>query len=103
MCRRPNGSAFAVLSWMPSASLSWLDQERACRRSSPIATRGFGQGCGSPLTLRCNVAQDEITLYVGSFDDPAELEPQYNCGSSQRLGWVCCGVDLPHHDTEERW
>ena len=103
MCRRATGSAFAVLAWVPCASLSWLDEEPASRRFSPIARRGFCQDCGSPLTLSYDAAQDEIALHIGSFDDPAELPPRYNYGSSQRLGWICCGLDLPHHDTEERW
>ncbi|ESX99712.1 hypothetical protein X755_11340 [Mesorhizobium sp. LNJC405B00] len=45
----------------------------------------------------------EIALHVGTFDDPAHLVPRYNYGSAQRLGWVCCGIDLPDRDTEERW
>lgn len=103
MCRRVTGSAFAVLAWVPSASLSWLIAEPSIRRSSPIASRGFCKDCGSPLTLRYDAAQNEVAPHVGTFDEPAELEPQYNYGSSQRLGWVCSGVDLPDHDTEERW
>jgi hypothetical protein len=103
MCRRATGSAFAVLAWLPSASVTWLDKEPARRKSSPIAERGFCRDCGSPLTLVYDAAQDEIALHVGTFDNPAELEPRYNYGSSQRLAWVCCGIDLPHHDAEERW
>lgn len=103
MCRRATGSAFAVLAWLPSADVSWLSEEPCFRRSSPLAKRGFCQTCGSPLALAYDAAVNEIALHVGSFDDPADLEPQYNYGSSQRLSWVCCGVDLPDRDTEERW
>ncbi|MGX8012825.1 GFA family protein [Mesorhizobium sp. ORM8.1] len=103
MCRRTTGSAFAVLAWLPSAEVSWLSEQPYFRRSSPLAKRGFCQACGSPLTLAYDAAIDEIALHVGTFDNPAELEPQYNYGSSQRLSWICCGIDLPHRDTEERW
>jgi hypothetical protein len=103
MCRRATGSAFAVFGWVSAASLSWLTEEPADRRSSPIARRGFCRCCGSPLTLSYDANPDEIALHVGTFDDPSEIEPRYNYASSQRLAWVCCGIDLPHHDTEERW
>ncbi|WP_352562841.1 GFA family protein [Mesorhizobium australicum] len=103
MCRRATGSAFAVLAWVPSPDLTWIDATPAYRRSSPIAQRGFCPACGSPLTLAYDVSPGEIALHVGTFDDPARLEPRYNYGSGQRLGWVCCGVDLPRRETEERW
>ena len=103
MCRRATGSAFAVFGWVQVAGLSWLTEEPANRRSSPIARRSFCQSCGSPLTLAYDANPHEIAMHVGTFDDPAEHEPRHNYSSSQRLGWVCCGIDLPHHDTEERW
>ncbi|MGX9086959.1 GFA family protein [Mesorhizobium sp. 98Argb] len=103
MCRRATGSAFAVLAWTTAANVSWLTEEPALRRSSPIAQRGFCPACGTPLTLSYDAARDEVALHVGTFDNPAELEPQHNYGSSQRLGWVCCGIDLPDRNTQERW
>jgi hypothetical protein len=95
MCRRATGSAFATLAWVPSATVSWLSKQPARRSSSPIAERGFCQACGSPLTLSYDAAQHQIALPVGTSDNPAGLEP--------RLPWVCCGIDLPHHDTEGQW
>ncbi|MGX7871539.1 GFA family protein [Mesorhizobium sp. ORM6] len=103
MCGRATGSVFAMLAWLPSADVSWLGEEPYFRRSSPLAKRGFCRGCGSPLTFAHDAAVNEIALHVGPFDNPAELEPQYNCGSSQRLSWIGCGVDQPHLDMEERW
>ncbi|TPL02349.1 MULTISPECIES: GFA family protein [unclassified Mesorhizobium] len=103
MCRCATGSAFAVLAWLPVSDVSWLSEKPCFRRSSPLAKRGFCQTCGSPLTLAYDAAVNEIALHVGTFDNAAELEPRYNYGSSQRLGWVCCGIDLPHRETEEQW
>ncbi|RWC24742.1 MAG: GFA family protein [Mesorhizobium sp.] len=103
MCRRATGSAFAVLAWVPVQSLTWIAGAPACRRSSPIAQRGFCPDCGPPHSLAYDASPDEIALHVGTSDDPARLEPAYNYGSKQRLGWVCCGIVLPHHDTKERW
>ncbi|TJV02680.1 MAG: GFA family protein [Mesorhizobium sp.] len=103
MCRRATGSAFAVLAWVPSQSVSWINEAPTYRWSSPIARRGFCSACGSPLSLAYDASPGEIALHVGTFDDPARLEPRYNYGSRRRLGWVCCGIDLPHHDAEERW
>lgn len=103
MCRRATGSAFAVLAWAPVQGLTWDATAPTYRRSSPIARRGFCPDCGTPLTLAYDASPGEIALHVGSFDDPARLEPRYNYGSGQRLGWVCCGTNLPDHDTKERW
>jgi hypothetical protein len=103
MCRRTTGSAFAVLAWVPSKNLFWMAAAPTYRRSSPIATRGFCAACGSPLSLSYDASPYEIALHVGTFDEPDRLEPRYNYGSRQRLGWVCCGVDRPHRDTEESW
>jgi hypothetical protein len=103
MCRRATGSAFAVLAWVPASYLSWTSGQPAYRRSSPIAERGFCRECGSPLALKYDAQDREIALHAGTLDDPNTFEPRYNYGSGQRLGWVCCGIDLPHHDAEERW
>ncbi|MGX7877438.1 GFA family protein [Mesorhizobium sp. ORM6] len=100
---RPARSAFAVLAWLRSAEVSWHREEPTYRRSSPLAQRGFCRACGTPLTLAYDAAVDDIALHVGTFDNRGELEPQYNYGSAQRLSCVCCGVDLPHRNTEERW
>ena len=101
MCRRATGSAFAVLAWVRSETIDWSGSP-SVRRSSPLAERSFCGTCGSPLALVYDGAV-ETALHVGTFDDPQQLEPRYNYGSNQRLGWVCCGIDLPHHPTEERW
>ena len=103
MCRRATASAFARLAWLPSAEVSWQSEEPTYRRSPPLAQRGFCQACGPPLALAYHAAVDEIALHVGTFDNPPEPDPHYNYGFARRLSWVCCGVDLPHRNTEERW
>jgi hypothetical protein len=103
MCRRATGSAFAVLAWVAADHLFWTKGRPTSRRSSPPAERGFCRKCGSPLTLIYDNNDAEVALHVGTLDEPQRFEPRYNYGSAQRLGWVCCGIDLPHHDTEERW
>ncbi|TIP73045.1 MAG: GFA family protein [Mesorhizobium sp.] len=103
MCRRTTGSAFAVLVWVASENLSWDSARPTYRRSSPIARRGFCKACGSPLSLAYDASPQETALRVGCFDEPGSLAPQYNYGSTQRLGWVCCGIDLPHRETKQQW
>lgn len=103
ICRRATGSAFAVLAWVPADALVWDRSEPQQRRSSPLANRGFCNECGTPLTLIYDLNPQEVALHAGTLDEPERFPPQYNYGSAQWLGWVCCGVDLPHRDTEERW
>jgi hypothetical protein len=73
------------------------------RRSSPLAERGFCVDCGSPLTLIYDGNRPELALHAGTLDAPEQFQPLYNYGASQRLGWVCCGIDLPDLDTDESW
>jgi hypothetical protein len=103
MCRRATGSAFAVLAWISINHLFWTSGRPKYRRSSPLAERGFCAECGTPLTLAYDADQGELALHAGTLDAPDRHEPRYNYGASQRLGWVCCGVDLPDRNTEERW
>src|SRR4051794_26967118 len=90
ICRRETGSAFAVLAWTARSNLIWATSEPRYRRSSPIAVRGFCDECGSPLTLVYDSSPDQIALHLGTLDEPERFPPQYNYGSAQRLGWVCC-------------
>jgi hypothetical protein len=103
MCRRATGSAFAVLGWIAQSNLIWTSGQPRYRRSSPIAERGFCDGCGSPLTLAYDGGRDEIAIHIGTLDQPERFPPHHNYGAAQRLGWVCCGLDLPNRDTKERW
>lgn len=45
----------------------------------------------------------ELALHAGILDAPDRIEPRYNYGAGQRLSWVCCGIDLPERNTEEKW
>lgn len=103
MCRRATGSAFAVLAWLPLESVTWTSGRPKYRRSSPLAERGFCGDCGSPLALIYGASQSELALHAGTLDTPERFAPRYNYGAGQRLGWVCCGIDLPDRNTEERW
>ena len=103
MCRRATGGPFAVLAWVPKASLLWeSDESRAIRRSSPIAARSFRGCCGTPLTLEYD-DENETALHVGTFDEPQLLSPQYHYGVECRLPWVATDSVLPESDTRERW
>ena len=86
-----------------SRCVEWEHSEPHQRRSSPLVERGFCCECGSPLTLVYYANPREVVLHAGTLDQPERFLPQYNYGSLQRPDWVCCGVGLPHRDTEERW
>jgi hypothetical protein len=103
MCRRATGSAFAVLASISLENISWTKGRPKYRRSSPLAERGFCVDCGSPLTLIYDGNRPELALHAGTLDAPEQFQPLYNYGASQRLGWVCCGIDLPDLDTDESW
>ncbi len=74
-CRKHTGAPFAVYAdyQVKSVRLSGGSLKEFC--SSPGATRGFCENCGSTLYYRGENLPDMIHLHVGVFDSPELFEP----------------------------
>jgi len=97
MCRRATGSAFAVLAWVSTRSLTWAAAEPSYRQVVTISPERVCSDCGSPLSLAYDASPVRFALHVGTFDDPARSSLHTTMERSSGLAGVCCGIDLPHH------
>jgi hypothetical protein len=102
MCRKATGGGYATLVSIPRKALRWTQGSPTLYRSSPLATRGFCQQCGSPLFYDGD-AEKNLSVTVGSLDDPSCVKPDHHYGIESRLPWSDCGPDLPGRETQERF
>jgi hypothetical protein len=93
MCRKATGGAFSVMANFPARSVAWTGRPRR-RRSSPLATRGFCERCGTPLCFQYDDSE-HVSLAVGAFDDPRSLRPTQHGGIESRLPWMTIDPELP--------
>ena len=94
MCRKSTGGGFAALFDVPKEAIAWTRGEPASFRSSPLATRGFCNKCGSPLYYDKD-GTSVRWLTAGSLDDPSIFIPRFHYGVESRVPWADCGRDLP--------
>ena len=102
MCRKASGGAYASLLSIPRGAIAWTDASPTVYRSSPVARRGFCGRCGSPLFYDGD-AEVDLSVTVGSLDNPATVKPDHHYGIESRLAWVDAGQGLPGRETEERF
>lgn len=96
-CRRATGApVVAWVSW-PAANFTWTVGEPAAHRSSPLVTREFCGGCGTPLTYRHDHHGDWIDVTVGSLDTPNDTPPVDHIWTADRLDWMTGLGRLPDH------
>jgi hypothetical protein len=102
MCRKATGGAYAALLAIPRNAVTWTAEQPSIYRSSPIASRGFCNKCGSPLFYDGDT-EKTLAVTVGSLDDPSVVRPQHHYGIESKLHWVDAGRSLPGRHTEERF
>ena len=95
MCSKATGAAFATWVCIAEKDFQMTGAEPVFRRSSPGCVRGFCASCGSALFMKYD-ADDEMTVSLGSLDEPERVRPEYGIWVSSRLTWVApVDEDLP--------
>ena len=84
MCQKAFGNYIAPFAGVPLADLSWTRGTLAVFRSSDAVERGFCRDCGTPLSYRV-LANDRISVSIGSLDEPARVTPVIQYGIEGRL------------------
>lgn len=94
MCQRAVGGAFVLLAGGKKENFAWTKGAPGFFRSSNVATRGFCQACGTPLSFAYDMANARIYVTIGSLDAPGEAGIMTHYGVESRLPWVrfCEGV-----------
>jgi hypothetical protein len=101
MCQRAFGSYFAPLASVAKSDITWAGERPAIYRSSAAAERGFCRRCGTPLTFQYVSEPHEISIALGSLDEPAAFAPEIQYGIESRMPWLDQLAGLPGQTTEE--
>jgi len=99
MCQKAFGAFYAPLAGVPLGRFKLTRGELAIFKSSDPVERGFCRDCGTPLTFRYLV-EDEISVSIGSLDDPAIAKPVIQYGIEGRVPWLGEIEALPGAITE---
>ena len=87
MCQKATGNLFAPLARVTLADFAWTRGAPAIFASSSIAERGFCRACGTPLSFRY-VESPNISVSMGSLDNPAAVEPSHHYSVESRIPWL---------------
>lgn len=100
MCQRAVGNAFALIAGAPRDKLVWVRGMPRLFNSSSLATRGFCNDCGTPLTFGYHESMFTY-LTVGSLDHPVMVMPERHYGIESAIPWLHIADDLPRETTPD--
>jgi hypothetical protein len=100
MCQKASGQPFMALARVKYGALTWTRGTPTMFQSSNLAERGFCRDCGTPLTYRF-VEDDNISVAVGSLDDPRAAPPTVQYGVESELPWCAALPALPRQRTDD--
>lgn len=100
MCQKAFGAFYAPLVGVRLGDFAVTRGALSIFKSSDLVERGFCRDCGTPLTFR-NLESDEISVSIGSLDDPSAAKPIVQYGIEGRVGFVGDLDALPAMRTEE--
>jgi hypothetical protein len=69
-------------------------------RSSEAVVRTFCSSCGTPLSYWHQAWPDEISLTIGSLDDPSDVPPSDHTWMSEAITWDRPADGLMKYDTD---
>ncbi len=98
-CRRSTGAPAVTFVMLRRADFRFLAAEPKFHESSPGVHRGFCPECGTPLSWHGDAQRhaDVIELYVGTFDEPATLVPEFHIYYGERVAWYDTADHLPRY------
>jgi hypothetical protein len=100
MCQKASGQPFMALAGGAKERLRWTKGAPSIFQSSNIAERGFCAQCGTQLTYR-SVDSGNISVAMGSFDDPEAVRPTKQYGVESKVSWLDTIFSLPAQRTDE--
>src|SRR5918996_4411747 len=100
MCQKALGNLFVAAAGVPEEAFAWTRGRPAAFASSSAAERGFCRECGTPLSFRY-LDRKEISITIGSLDEPARVKPREQIGIESRVPWLEAALALPGQTTEE--
>jgi hypothetical protein len=78
-CRKHHGAAFYA------AAIYSIEDVKITGDAKAYKGRYFCSECGSSVFA---ITDDEIELHLGSFDEPNQFKPTYECWTIRRENWL---------------
>ncbi len=100
MCQKASGGPLMGFVRVGKADLEWTRGSAQVFRSSTLVERGFCSRCGTPLTYNF-LEGPNISVSIGSLDDPNAVRPELQYGIEGTLGWFASIGSLPGKRTDE--
>ena len=97
-CRRSSGGILNAAAGFPKSAVQFVGHPSAYE-SSPGVKRLFCASCGTSLAYQSELWAEDIHLFVGSFDDPVALKPEFHIFAEERLDWLPLSDQLPRYRT----
>ena len=101
MCQKASGAPFQTWVAFRSADLAFTSGAPAHYQSSEIARRGYCARCGTPLTFQYLNRPEQLSVTVGSLDDPGRVRPERHYWTSRQVAWLKLDDGLPRLQEEE--
>ena len=96
-CRRNTGAAIVTFVGFHDKDVSLMQGQPILYESSPGVRRRFCGQCGTPVSYEADRFPGEIHLYVSSFENPEQFQPQFHVYESEKIHWLKLDDSLPRH------
>jgi hypothetical protein len=96
-CRRQVSSPLATFVGVLKANFRFTAGSSQAYASSPGVSRSFCPICGSPIAYETARLPDEIHLFHGTLDKPAEFVPTAHVFTEEQVPWFEVHDDLPRY------
>jgi hypothetical protein len=97
-CRRHTGGILNGAAGFRRSAVRFTGQPTAYE-SSPGVQRYFCASCGTSLAYQNTQWVEDIHLFVGTFDEPETLRPEFQIFAGERLDWLSLSDHLPRYRT----
>ena len=102
MCQKATGNYFLPVARTATTGVSITRGEPGWFQSSGTVRRGFCAACGTPLFYDLP-GYGAIQVALGSLDDPASVELEFQSGTESRMPWFDRLAALPDSPASEKW
>ena len=97
ICRRTTGAPFVAWFTVNRSDLQFVNGSLSYFHSTPTATRGFCNACGTQIAFEDSESPQEVDLTTGSLDRPELLPPTDHTFAANKVEWVQLCDGLPVH------
>lgn len=98
-CRSATGGVLNAAAGFPKSIVAFTGKAPSIYASSPGVLRSFCAICGTSLAYQNEQWPEDIHLFVGAFDQPEKLNPNFHIFANDRVSWLRLSDDLPRYKT----